>query len=595
TALCIADCLWATLCGHQPFVCLIGASEAHAEEMLDAIKSELECNELLDQDFSEVTGPVRALEGIANRCKGQLYVGERTHILWTAKSIVLPVLPHSKAAGAVVRVTGITGRIRGMSFKRSDGKTVRPSLVVIDDPQTDESARSPSQVAERERVLAGAVLGMAGPGKKISGILPCTVIRPTDMADSILDRDKHPEWNGERTRMVYAFPTETKLWDRYGELRAESYRGGRRGEEATEFYRVHRQAMDEGAAVAWPERFNQDELSAVQHAMNLRLLSETAFWAEYQNSPLPEDSGGIEELTADQIAAKVNRLRKGEVPLAATRLTAFIDVQEKLLYYVVCAWADDFTGAVIDYGAYPDQRRQYFTLRDARHTLRVAAPGAGLEGSIFAGLERLCGAILGREWWRDDGSMLRVERCLIDANWGASTNVVYDFCRRSPCAAVLTPFHGKGVTASSQPFGEYKPKPGDRVGLNWRILAAQGRRVLRRCFADVNWWKSFVHARLAVAMGDGGCLSLYGEKADTHRAFAEHLTAEYRVRTEGRNRVCDEWKQRPSRADNHFFDCLVGAAVAASIAGASLPEGGVQAPAKRRYVPLSEMKRRNGR
>jgi hypothetical protein len=65
------------------------------------------------------------------------------------------------------------------------------------------SARSLSQCANRESILAGAVLGLAGPGKKISGIMPCTVIRPGDMADNILDRDKHPEWNGERTRMVY--------------------------------------------------------------------------------------------------------------------------------------------------------------------------------------------------------------------------------------------------------------------------------------------------------------------------------------------------------------------------------------------------------
>ena len=83
------------------------------------------------------------------------------------------------------------------------------------DPQTDESARSLSQCANREAILAGAVLGLAGPGKKISGIMPCTVIRPDDMADNILDRDKHPEWNGERTKMVYAFPADEKLWDEY--------------------------------------------------------------------------------------------------------------------------------------------------------------------------------------------------------------------------------------------------------------------------------------------------------------------------------------------------------------------------------------------
>ena len=111
-----------------------------------------------------------------------------------------------------------------MKYKRADGRTVRPSLVVLDDPQTDESARSLSQCATRESILAGAVLGLAGPGKKISGIMPCTVIRPGDMADNILDRDKHPEWNGERTKMVYSFPTNEKLWQRYAEIRAECLR-----------------------------------------------------------------------------------------------------------------------------------------------------------------------------------------------------------------------------------------------------------------------------------------------------------------------------------------------------------------------------------
>ena len=124
-----------------------------------------------------------------------------------------------------------------MKYKRADGQSVRPSLVVLDDPQTDESARSLSQCATRESILAGAVLGLAGPGKKIAGIMPCTVIRPGDMADNILDRDKHPEWNGERTKMVYAFPTNEKLWAKYAEIRAESLRAERGLAEATEFYR----------------------------------------------------------------------------------------------------------------------------------------------------------------------------------------------------------------------------------------------------------------------------------------------------------------------------------------------------------------------
>jgi hypothetical protein len=56
----------------------------------------------------------------------------------------------SLASGAIIKVAGITGRIRGLKYKRSDGRTVRPSLVVLDDPQTDESARSLRQCATRE-------------------------------------------------------------------------------------------------------------------------------------------------------------------------------------------------------------------------------------------------------------------------------------------------------------------------------------------------------------------------------------------------------------------------------------------------------------
>ncbi|MFM7867573.1 MAG: hypothetical protein ACKPHU_25455, partial [Planctomycetaceae bacterium] len=141
-----------------------------------------------------------------------------------------------------------------MKFKRPDGQTVRPSLVVLDDPQTDESARSPSQCAARESILAGAVLGLAGPGRKISGIMPCTVIRPEDMADRILDREKHPQWQGQRTKMVYSFPTNEKLWAQYAQVRADSLRQEKCLSEATLFYREHQDAMDAGSVIAWPER-----------------------------------------------------------------------------------------------------------------------------------------------------------------------------------------------------------------------------------------------------------------------------------------------------------------------------------------------------
>ena len=594
TSLCETACLWAMLFGHREFVALIGSDEDHAASMLDSIKAELENSEPLLADFPEVCFPIRRLEGIHQRAAGQLHNGKQTHIGWAAREIVLPSIEGSRGSGAIIRVAGITGRVRGMKYKRPDGGAVRPSLVLIDDPQTDESARSPSQCDTRERILSGAILGLAGPGKKIAGLMTLTVVRPEDLADRLLDRDKHPQWQGERTKMVYSFPTDEALWARYAELRAAGLRADAGLAAATAFYREHRSAMDDGANVAWAERFNHDEASAVQHAMNLRLQGEQAFWAEYQNAPLPEANLVDDELlTADQIAAKVNGHARREVPIGCTRLTMFIDVQGKALFWLVAAWEDDFTGYLIDYGTEPDQKAPggYFTLRDARHTLADASSRAGLEGAVYAGLERLIEATVGREWRRDDGAMVRIDRCLIDANWGSSTDVVYQFCRQSQYAGVVMPSHGRYVGASSIPFSEYRRKRGDRVGLNWRVPTITGRRSVRHVVFDTNYWKSFVHARLAVPMGDPGCISLFGRTPAAHRLLADHLLAEYRVRTQGRGRTVDEWKLRVESLDNHWFDCAVGASVAASMEGAVLFGTGASMAAVRPRIKLSALRR----
>ena len=85
---------------------------------------------------------------------------------------------------------------------QADGSTFRPSLVLIDGPQTDEVAGSPTQVANRLEIMTGAILGLAGPGQNFAGLCTITVIKPHDLADQLLDRDAHPEWQGKRTRLI---------------------------------------------------------------------------------------------------------------------------------------------------------------------------------------------------------------------------------------------------------------------------------------------------------------------------------------------------------------------------------------------------------
>lgn len=566
-----AAAVWAMLYGHREFVCLVGATETAALEMLESIRTEIESNELLDADFPEVCYPISKLEGIVSRANGQTVHGERTRITWTANEIVLPTVKDSVSSGIIVRCAGITGRIRGMRYKRSDGRSVRPDLVIVDDPQTRDSARSLSQNRTRERILSGDILGLAGPGRKIAGIMPCTVIERGDMADVILDRDKHPEWNGERCKMLYAMPSHMELWEEYFSVMDESLREIGNISRATEFYRENRERMDEGAVVAWPERHNDDEESALQNAMNLMHRDHFAFSSEYQNEPMSDDEDMDRMLSADEIASKTNGLGAMVVPLDCHRLTMFVDVQKTCLFYTVCAFADDFTGAVIEYGTFPEQNTRRFSLSTITRRL-CDIYKSSVEAQLYSGISALVKDKASCVYRREDGTELQIGMIAIDANWGISTDIVYQFCRQTEFRGRVIPAHGRYVGASSKPMSEYRKKPGERVGLNWIVTSSASQRAIRHIAFDTNFWKSFVHERLASPIGESGCLTLYGSRPYEHELYAEHMTAEFRVRTQGRGRTVDEWKLRPDRSDNHWLDCTVGCAVLASSMGCALPE-----------------------
>ncbi len=562
----IAECasIWAIIYGHRKFIVVIGSDAGSAASMLDSIKTEMETNDRLEEDFWDAVGPIRALDGIPHRAGGQTFKGERTHIGWTADEIVMPSIPGGESSGAVFRVAGITGRIRGMKFKQADGKAARPDFVILDDPQNDESAHSIVQTQARLAVLNGAILGLGGPGKKIAGVMPCTVICPGDMVDQILDSKRHPEWNGERTKMVYSWPKNNKLWEEYARIRADCLRDDRGIIDATNYYRENRDEMDRGSEVAWPERFNLDEISAIQNAMNIRLTNEAAFFAEYQNDPIPDKEATDDGLTADLIASRLSGLAQAALSPSALRITAFIDVQQKSLWWTVVAWSDNCDGWILDYGTFPDQSRAYFTLRDMKVTLAHVVKGAGLEGQIRGGLDALVDDLLERKYLQPSGTSIGIERLLIDANWAESTDTVYEFCRQSKHGEIVIPSHGRYVGASSRPMNDWNKAPGEKVGNNWRVGAK--KRGLRALAFDTNSWKSWIASRFLTAPGDPGALTLWGKDRERHRLIADHLTSEHRIRTTGRGRTVDEWKLKPGR-DNHWFDGVVGCAVAASVQG----------------------------
>ena len=570
TTITVTAALWALLYGHRKWVCLIGATGPKAQTLLTALKTELRFNSLLHADFPDVCWPVQALEGRAARAAGQTLDGNATNITWKNETITLATVPGSKASGGVVTVAGITGDIRGQQRTLADGRVIRPDYVLLDDPQTRESARSAQQTDDRLAMLNGDILGLAGPGVKISGVMPCTVIQRSDMADQILDRETSPEWHGERTQLIYGMPKRlSDLWAKYQEIRETSFKNDEDSSKANEFYRSNFEAMNEGCRAAWSERHNVDEISGVQHAMNLYFRDEAAFYSEFQNQPMEvmqDDTIG-----EDEISQKIYQHERGKVPAECELLTAFVDVQKEMLFYSVLAWKPEtFTGYVIDYGAFPDQGTTNFRYSHAKKKFSKMWPGVSLEVALTKGLTALTDELLDRQFKRSDDTELKISRLMIDANWGQSRNIVYNFVKNSTHRALIYPSHGKYVGASTEALNHsVRKEAGTKIGTHWRISKARDHQI-RYCLYDSNYWKSFLFSRLATTANTAGSVQLYKAPPAIHKGLARQLKSEYPVRTYGRGREVDEWKLKPDRADNHWLDCVVGCCVAASIQGADL-------------------------
>lgn len=565
--------LWAILTGRRKFIAIIGSDKPSSIEILDSIKTELETNDLLFEDFPEACHPIRALEGEARKCTGQHIEGVRTRIGWGADELVFPVVEGALSSESVIRVAGITGRIRGMKYKTTKGKTLRPDLAIVDDPQTEESAYSDPQCNSRERAIKRAVCRLSGPGKDIAVFMPCTVIRKGDLADRFLDKKLNPDWNGLRTKMLYEFPANMDLWEKYDDLRRQELEEDREPVESRKFYIANLKKMKRKAMVGWEERKKAGDVDALQHAMDLYFEDPAGFLAEFNNDPQDElVEGQVEIATPESIMQRTNGYDRGKVPSWATKITAFVDVQQDCLFWLVAAWSDDFRGAVIDYGCFPDQGRTYFTKADIRKTLRKVLKVKSKQGAIRKGLDLLVKELMERQFPTEDGGVMPIDRLAVDASY--EQTVIYSFCRAFGDSRV-TPHHGKYYGPESKPLAQHKPKAGEKIGHHWLRPSIRGQRLAVRHYAsDVNFWKSFIHSRFSIEQGAYGDLTLFGKTRDQryHRMFADHQCAQKCILMEAKGiRTSEVWKRQPGK-DHDWFDCMVGAAVLACVEGSSLPE-----------------------
>jgi hypothetical protein len=238
----------------------------------------------------------------------------------------------------------------------------------------------------------------------------------------------------------------------------------------------------------------------------------------------------------------------------------------------VIAWADDFTGYVVDYGTYPKQSRTYFVKGDrGLHTIQTTYPQHRTNAAIQQAIQDALQDILSIDWTMegdDDGTVVvKFSKIFIDS--GYQPKEVENAIRmiRSP---IVEPTLGRGVKSSQKPLMTWQRKAGRHFGTYWMEERPTGRSLKTVTF-DANYWKCQVHSALGLAAGSRGGLTLWGAEPDKHRMFSEHLTAEIAKLVKTNDIEVNEWVAIPGR-DNHLFDCIVGNFVAASYLGVKTPD-----------------------
>jgi hypothetical protein len=175
---------------------------------------------------------------------------------------------------------------------------------------------------------------------------------------------------------------------------------------------------------------------------------------------------------------------------------------------------------------------------------------------------------------------------------GYKPEVVADVKRRAG-GSVMMLSKGVGIRASRKPIAAYAQKPGEVIGHYWYVPNVRRTAQFPHVLVDTNYWKSFVHSGLATAVSDRGCMSLYGTKKTDHALFAEHIARSERwVEVTGPYGTVREWTALPTRPDNHWLDCLVGCAAAASMLGVKAPGQDAKPVRQRKRYTQEDLRRK---
>lgn len=227
--------------GWEPYTLILSDSSPQANELLGHIRRELEGNPRIAAAYPHAAG-----------------VGPE----WRVNRLCL-------RNGAVIEALGRGSRIRGRRNRQD-----RPSLVILDDVQSNRDVTSPTY---RKRAWDWVTREVIPAGDANTNYLSVgSAIHPEAVAVRI---GQLPGWRAATYKAVHSWPERLDLWAECERL-ATNLADADRADTAKAFYDRHRADMDAGAATYWPEKWPLFALMMARAE-----IGPDAFDGEYQGVP----------------------------------------------------------------------------------------------------------------------------------------------------------------------------------------------------------------------------------------------------------------------------------------------------------------------
>ncbi len=238
------DTLHAIVYEYKHYPIILSDSSDQAEGFLTDIKTELEENAAIREDFGNL--------------KGKVWKGS---VIMTSTDIKVEAIGSGK-------------KIRGRRHRNW-----RPDLIVLDDVENDENVNTPEQ---RKKLESWFYKAVSKAGDTYTDIVYIgTILHYDSLLSKVL---KNPEYHSVKYRGVISFATNQTLWDAWETIYTDLDNPNRQ-EEARTFFEDNKADMLEGTEVLWEAKLSYYDLMVIKISEG-----EASFNSEIQNDPIDPDS-----------------------------------------------------------------------------------------------------------------------------------------------------------------------------------------------------------------------------------------------------------------------------------------------------------------